>query len=75
MLLNLQGYMLIQHNHTFTDSCIQMNHVIWTREKNKRTFLLATARFTSLYARAFAVHPLFHFISNTTSIYMFPTIE
>ena len=48
ILLDLQGYMLIQHIHTFTSSCKPRNHVRRTIKWFKRTFILATTSFTSL---------------------------
>ena len=36
MLLDLQGYMLLQHNHTFTYSCKHGNHVRRSRNNAKR---------------------------------------
>ena len=43
IIINLQGCMLIEHNRTFTYSCIHMNHVCRTKN-NSKTFILVTAR-------------------------------
>ena len=51
-ILNLQVYMLlIQHNHTFTYSCIHVNNVRRTGKylfKKKKQFILAPENFTSV---------------------------
>ena len=52
--LNLQGWMLIQHNYMFPASCI---HVLWITfvRLEKMTFVLATGRITSLYVEAYTL--------------------